>query len=187
VVAIDPPTGFIHPEIDGHISSYFEWIGSGCVDTTATAGAMHQVGGQAPGISLIEFGFDLESLFVRVDTSPWVRDLLASGLTVTLRFLSPSGFRLRIEQPVPDRVEAQLEVQDGTNWAAQDSTGIAVAAESVLEVRIPFRSLGVQTHDAVALRVALSRNGTELEHHPRHRPIEFQVPDREFGALNWTA
>ena len=136
---------------------------------------------------MIEFGFDLESLFVRVDTSPWVRDLLASGLTVTLRFHSPSGLRLRVQQPSPERVEGLLEAQDGAGWVARDCAGVVAAAASVLEVSIPFRCLGLTTHDAVALRVALSRNGIELEHHPRHRPIEFRIPDAEFGSLNWTA
>ena len=33
-----------------------------------------------------------------------------------------------------------------------------------------------------AFFVALSREGTEVEHHPRHGPIELEVPGRVFGA-----
>ena len=187
LTAVDPPTGFIHPEIDGHVSSYFEWIGAGCVDTTSAGGAMHQVGSPGPGISLIEFGFNLDSLFVRVDTTPWVAELLASGLTLTLKFVTPAGFRVHVRQARSHAVDARLEIRDGAAWVPRDCQGIQAAAAAVLEVQIPFRCLGLTTHDAVALRVALSRDAMELEHHPRHRPIEFSVPDAEFGALNWTA
>jgi hypothetical protein len=57
----------------------------------------------------------------------------------------------------------------------------------VLELRIPFRCLGLVTGEAVAFFVALNREGTEVEHHPRHRAIELEVPDQEFSLKNWTA
>jgi hypothetical protein len=30
-------------------------------------------------------------------------------------------------------------------------------------------------------------NGTEVERHPTHRPIETTVPDASFASRNWTA
>ena len=33
----------------------------------------------------------------------------------------------------------------------------------------------------------VTREGAEVEHHPRHGPIEVEVPDREFPARNWTS
>jgi hypothetical protein len=39
----------------------------------------------------------------------------------------------------------------------------------------------------VAFLVAVNREGAEVEHHPRHGPIEVEAPDREFPARNWTA
>jgi hypothetical protein len=57
----------------------------------------------------------------------------------------------------------------------------------VAEVRVPFRVLGVAARAPLAFIVGLNRGGYEVEHYPRHRPIEFDVPGREFAALNWTA
>jgi hypothetical protein len=52
---------------------------------------------------------------------------------------------------------------------------------------VPFPTLGVRIGDPVAFFVTLTRDTTELEQHPRHLPIELEVPDRRFAARNWTA
>jgi alpha-amylase/alpha-mannosidase (GH57 family) len=185
---ISPPTGLIQPEIDGEVTSYFEWLGAGCVDVTTTAGAMHQVADRPDGINLVEFGFDLEHLYLRVDGTRPMGELMETDLTLTIRFLKPSGLRVRMRRH-GGLVEARLQERssDTNDWHDAASPGLAAAATQVLEVRIPFAALGVGTPDPVALFVVLSREATELEHHPRHQPIEFDVPDARFGARNWTA
>jgi hypothetical protein len=62
-----------------------------------------------------------------------------------------------------------------------------VAVERIAELRIPFRCLEAAPPGRVAFLVAVTRAGTELEHHPRHGPIEFDVPDTRFPARSWTA
>jgi hypothetical protein len=62
-----------------------------------------------------------------------------------------------------------------------------VAVGRILELRLPFRCLDVTTDAAISFIVALNRGGTEIEHYPRHRPIEFDVPDAQFPSRNWTA
>jgi hypothetical protein len=39
----------------------------------------------------------------------------------------------------------------------------------------------------LAFFVALNRDDIEIEHHPRHRPIDVEAPDAQFGANHWTA
>jgi len=65
--------------------------------------------------------------------------------------------------------------------------GSAVAVRKVAEVKLPFRCLGLGAGAPVSMLVALNRGGAEVEHHPRNRPIEFAVPDRQFTASRWTA
>ena len=84
---IQPPTGFIQPVIDGEVTSYFEWVGAGCVEGAEAAGAMHQVSDRGPGIAVVEFGFDLENVYIRVDGPTAMREMLAAGYEVSLRFL----------------------------------------------------------------------------------------------------
>ena len=188
---ISPATGLIQPVLDGEVTSYFEWVGAGCVDVGSTAGAMHQVSDRPDRISVIEFGFDLENLYLRVEGTARMGDLFQEGLVVTLRFLKPTGMRVGVQLnggPIEARLQVRSEVDPGgTEWRNAELPGLAAAAGRMLEVRIPFEGLGVRASDPVAFFVILSAEATELEHHPRHQPIEFEVPDRRFAARNWTA
>ena len=62
-----------------------------------------------------------------------------------------------------------------------------VAAGRLLELQVPFQCLGASKDATVAFIVAINHHGAEVEHHPRHRPIEVQVPDERFPSRNWTA
>ena len=187
-VEVQRPTGFITPSIDGEVTSYFEWVGAGCVDDAAVAGAMHQVAGREPGVALVEFGFDLEHLFIRVDGSRPMREVLGPDMELTINFLKPAGLRALVTVGEDGTASARLvERGKAGTWDERDCSGIQAAVRSVAEVEVPFRCLKVRTHDAVAFLVGLHRNGTEIEQYPRHRPIELDVPDRHFAAVNWTA
>jgi hypothetical protein len=186
-VTVHPPTGFIAPVIDGEVSSYFEWLGAGCVEAASTAGAMHQVADQAAGLTLVEFGFDLENLFVRVDATRSMRELLAQDFEVSVNFLKPAGIRVvaGLRNGVPEATV--LERGQGDRLMPVACLGLTLAVGRVLEVRIPFDCLSVRTEASIAFIVALHKGPQEVEHHPRHRAIEFRVPGRQFASANWTA
>jgi alpha-amylase/alpha-mannosidase (GH57 family) len=185
-VEISRPTGFIQPVIDGEITSYFEWVGAGCVEPSATAGAMHQVSDREPGLSLIEFGFDLENLYLRIDGPRSMQAVLTGGLDLSINFLKPAGLRVsvRVDGSV---AEARLSERDASGqWMGRETPGVAIAVRQVAELRLPFGALNVKARTPVAFIVALNRGSAEVEHYPRHRPIELEVPDPGFAALNWT-
>jgi hypothetical protein len=184
---LEPPTAFIHPVIDGEVTDYFEWVGAGCADSVTAAGAMHQVAEAAAGIGLVEFGFDLEHLYLRIDGTRPMAELLAGGVSLTVRFLKPVGFRV-VAQFQRGTLEALLERRhDGGDWKPAGKSGIVAAAGRVLEMEIPFAALQVKTADPVAFFVVLTREIAELQQHPRQTPIELEVPDRRFPSRNWTA
>jgi alpha-amylase/alpha-mannosidase (GH57 family) len=187
VEEISRPTGFIQPVVDGEITSYFEWVGAGCIEAVAAAGAMHQVADREPGLSLIEYGFDLENLYLRLDAVRPMRSVLAEGVELHVNFLKPPGFKvsLRAASGTP---EVQVVERDAAGrWIPRDAPGVVASIGQVAEVRVPFRALGVPPRAPMAFIVAVNRGGFDIEHHPRHRPIELEVPDPEFAALNWTA
>ena len=54
---IQPPTGFMQPVIDGEVTSYFEWVGAGCVeDGRRRPARCTRSATAAPGIDAVEFG-----------------------------------------------------------------------------------------------------------------------------------
>ncbi|HEV8316793.1 MAG TPA: glycoside hydrolase family 57 protein [Vicinamibacterales bacterium] len=186
-VEISQPTGFLRPVIDGEVTSYFEWIGAGCVETGGAAGAMHQVSDRDLALTSIQFGFDLDNFYLRVEGSRTMASLLGRGLELSVNFLKPAGLRLamRLEG---DKPEATLVERDASGrWVALPCAGLRVAVRRIAEVQVPFKCLRLETQAPVAFIVGLYRGASEIEHHPRLQPIEFEVPDRNFPALNWTA
>jgi alpha-amylase/alpha-mannosidase (GH57 family) len=186
---ISKPTGFIRPLIDGEVTSYFEWLGAGCVKETGRipGGAMHQVAEGEPGISVIEFGFDLDHLFLRVDGNRAMTQILDAGLELRVNFLKPPGTRLVVGvEGEPGRARLIQRGAEGRPITIA-CPGVVAAVGQVAEVQVPFRCLGLSAHGPVAFMVALSRLDAELAHHPQHQPIEFEVPGPEFSTLNWTA
>jgi len=188
-VTIDPPSGFIQPVIDGEMTSYFEWLGAGSVDVDTTAGAMHQVSSDgAPGLRAIEFGFDLEHLYLRVLASRPMDVVLTGGLSLSINFLNPAGVRMLVHSTGGSDYELGIVARSAAHAAeVRGCPGSSVAIRKVAEVKLPFRCLGLGAGASVSMLVALNRGGAEVEHHPRNRPIEFAVPDREFTASHWTA
>ncbi len=180
-VAIEEPSSGLHPVLDGEVSSYFEWLGAGTFEAEVAAGAMHQVADRAPSLTRIAFGWDDTALFVRVDASCSAIELAARGLSVNVTFLSPTGYRVVADRSLADGARLLVRTPSGL-WEAQSCPGLLAAAGSILEFQIPRRALG---GDAASFVVALTRGETELEHHPRHRPVEVFFQPRGIGG-SWT-
>jgi alpha-amylase/alpha-mannosidase (GH57 family) len=186
-VEIRRPTGLIQPEIDGDVTSYFEWVGAGSFEATRVNGAMHQVSENASRIVAVEFGFSLEHLFIRVDGARPMRELLVGTLGLTLRFLKPAGLQviLRRDGNVADVLLVKRSAKG--DWDVTSCPGLTAVIGRVAEVCIPFGCLSVGPQDSAAFFVTLSAGTVEIEQQPRHEPIQFEVPDATFGMRNWTA
>jgi alpha-amylase/alpha-mannosidase (GH57 family) len=186
-IPIEPPSGFISPALDGETTSYFEWVGAGCVDASDVPGAMHQVAERQSIVAAVEFGFDLRYLYLRVDGTQSMRQQFEDGMEVRVKFLKPAGLQLVIR--LDGAAVKTILQQRGSagEWRARDCGQALAAVQEILEVRVPFECLGAEIGDTVALLVSVTRANAEVEHHPRHGPIEIEVPDASFPARNWTA
>jgi alpha-amylase/alpha-mannosidase (GH57 family) len=208
------PTALLAPTIDGEETSYFEWLGAGALEVRRTAGAMHQTGRPAFILSLIQYGFSptRDRLFVRLDTAEGaVSDLLTAGYTFSLNFFQPAGLRVTVRGSAGTsdsvgsgeadtfgsvwRVSLTRQTGDSEGWTEHDGRGAIVAAATVLEMALPITELWAaarpspeSSRDRVAFTVAVSGpDGSEVERHPAHHPIEAAMPDAEFEARHWTA
>jgi alpha-amylase/alpha-mannosidase (GH57 family) len=186
-VEIRRPTGLIRPEIDGEVTSYFEWIGAGSFDASTVVGAMHQVAENSNQIQAVAFGFSLERLFIRVDGRRPMRELLVGALGLTVRFLKPAGLQvvLRRDGKLADVLLVRRSAKG--DWDVVDCPELTSAIGRVAEIGIPFTCLGVSRQDSIAFFVTLSDGTMDLEQQPRYEPIQFEVPDESFATRNWTA
>ncbi len=178
------PSALIAPTIEGLDTSYFEWLGAGVLEPVSTAGTMHQATeGARPMLRAVHYGFDLTTLYLRIDFWQAARDVLDGGRTVVVKCLRPAGHSLLIEGAGKSS-SARLAVNSGGPLAAP---GLSVAVEDIVELALPLSLLGLQHGETLAFFVVLSDEGRgHLEQHPAFRPVELEVPGEEFDSLHWT-
>ena len=180
------PTGLLAPTLDGDETSYFEWLGAGCLDLRAVAGAMHQTDRRPALLTRVHYGFDRDRLFVRLDGAGAVADLLAEGYAVSLEFLRPEGLKFTVRHEAGAAAGAFWERRgEAPHWMPRGPGRAAVAAGQVLEVAVPIADLGTRR---LSFFVTVHEGATgEVERHPASRPIDAEAPDARFEARNWTA
>jgi len=183
------PSSWLTPTLEGEETSYFEWLGAGQLEIRETGGAMHRTERKASVLTRVQFGFDRAHLYVRLDGSRRIADLLAEGWEFSLKFLKPDGVRFSVRQK-PDHGLGLFWDRGGGSplqWVERGPGSARVAVGSVAELAIPLADLRVTVGGAVAFFVSVfDVNDVELERHPEHRPIELPVPDERFEAMNWS-
>ena len=175
------------PTLDGETTSYFEWLGAGTLEVRGAGGAMHQAEQRPPILKLVRFGFGDDRLYVRLDATRRLVDLLAEGYVFTLTFLEPAGVHFTVAQ-TSGRLIGQLTREASQNALAAASPGAPqLAAGTRIEIGILLAPLGLSAGDRVAFSVGVSREpGVDVERHPTDGLIEVTVPGLGFEAGFWT-
>ena len=139
------------------------------------------------GLTLVEFGFNLEHLFVRIDGTRSMTEVLAQGLEVSLNFLKPAGRAGHGPARTTRGCRRRSILERGGNGRSAAAGVLPGAGRGRRagpggpdSVRLPAAE---RPGAAVAFIVALHRGAQEIEHHPRHRADRIhRVPDRQFAS-----
>ena len=165
----EPPVGPIRPVIDGEVSSYFEWMGSGLYRPDERQGAMH---GRKIHLREVRYGSDLESLFVRLDFHQSQPGAMA-GKEVRCTLDMPAAgkgheaeFRLQLTRD-------GLEVVGLDGPAAKLPGALQAAYHRVLELALPLAALGAGPSTPVRLQFSLWEDGLPLDAAPAQGWIQF--------------
>ncbi len=186
-VAESTPTALVTPTLDGEETSYFEWLNAGILEVREAGGTMHQTDQHPPVLRLVRFAFGRNCLYVRLDATRRLIDLLTEGYGFSLTFLDPAGVRFSVVR-TSGQLVGQLSRQESRRLATPASSDEPrIAAGTLLEIAIPTDLLGVGPGDHVAFFVGVSRDpGGDVERHPTDRLIEVTVPGPGFEAGLWT-
>jgi alpha-amylase/alpha-mannosidase (GH57 family) len=173
------PVRLINPTIDGVVTSFFEWRGAGSIDPAPPLGAMWK---SSDLFGQIAFGFNLEALFVRLDLQ---KPAVYSGFCVEIHIAS-GAIRHKAVFPlvldVLERVTLWTATADGYQQKGQYDS---IAFRKIMELAIPFKDLDFDAGQEVKFSIAVTQEGLEIERYPRHHPVTFRVPDRNFEAEMW--
>ena len=173
------PTRLLDVKIDGR-QTYFEWLDAGHYQPRGDRGTMSSA---SPARTAgLYFGFDLARLYLRLDAQGGpVREQWADLDSLRITFREPEGFELVVARPALREPTIQLFQRD----VPVSGAPLAAAADAILEMAIPWRSLAVAPNDPVHWIVELIRAGETIERLPTDGAIETIVPSPNFELMLW--
>ena len=174
-----PPTGLIHPRIDGVVTNYFEWLGAGLYLPDPRSGSMH---GATRVWDALYYGFSPEALFLRLDLSE--------------AFLKDHPeFKVRVN--VVDHSHARIHALIGPTgltglnlWKDEEpllvpqASGdrLQVAFQRIFELRLDYSLLGYEPHQLIRLQVSIWANSLPLQAIPQEGWLSLRPTD---DLISW--
>jgi hypothetical protein len=161
------PSGFIHPVIDGQVTSYFEWLGAGVYRTDARTGAMH---GRQFLVREIQYGTDGATVFLRLDFDSRP-EKIAGGIELRLQFL---------HQAAAEGAQVLVQVEDGVTRATPPE--VKVALRDLLEIAVPLRSIRAEPGMPLRFQISLWQGGLPLGMLPQEGALQLSTCE----PVEWT-
>jgi alpha-amylase/alpha-mannosidase (GH57 family) len=156
------PTGRIRPNIDGKVTSYFEWLGAGLYRLDGRSGSMH---GKRSPVREVQYGMHGERLFLRIDFQESKEETL-SGVEIRLKIQGPageSGGSLGAFTPT------------GSFATSPAFPGAECAFQNILEASVPLS--GVKPGEPVRFQFSLWRDGLPMDAVPQQGWLEAMDAD----------
>ncbi|HXG11368.1 MAG TPA: glycoside hydrolase family 57 protein [Gemmataceae bacterium] len=172
------PRGFLNVKIDGQLT-FFEWISAGRYTCQNERGTMAMVT-RGP-IKEVHFGFDVQTLFVRVDFDGPAREALADFDALRLVFVEPPGYEVVVERPGSPKPAAKL-LHHGKPVPA---AGVEVGVGRIVELAVPFALLGVKVDQPIQFAVDLLEGRQSVDRAPREGVIGLFCPSPDFEQIMW--
>jgi alpha-amylase/alpha-mannosidase (GH57 family) len=179
VSAVDtPPSGPIHPVIDGEVTSYFEWLGAGLYRVAERSGAMH---GKKFLVREVYYGSDGQNLYLRVDFHRGSEQTI-SEMEARLNFAAgdpaqSSQVTVRFDYGRASVTELKLAAAPEAATAA-----LEFAFKNVLEARLSLAALGASGSAPVRFQFSLWQGGLPMDAVPQQGWIEMPGADRDWAG-----
>ena len=174
-----PPTGLIQPQIDGVITSYFEWLGAGLYLPDPRSGTMH---GAARVWEALYYGFSPEAIFLRLDLA---EAFPKEHPEFEIRVNAVDKSRVRIHASISPTGLAGLNVwkNDQPLPAPLPSGGqLQAAFHRIFELRLDYPLLGYERHQQIRLQVSIWANALPLQIIPQEGWLTLTLSDE---LISW--
>ncbi|SMO48782.1 Alpha-amylase/alpha-mannosidase, GH57 family [Balnearium lithotrophicum] len=160
-----PPKGYLHVELDGEVSNYFEWLNAGEIDLLE----LSTMDSSSFVMRKAYYGCDEEkNLFIRVDGN-WER-------------VKGGNLKLTVEFSGEGKEEVEFNLSENPSKGKNCSEARAVLGKLV-EILIPNKCLPEAVNGKLKLILKLYMNGKLLETAPQFTPAVLDV-GKDFN-LDW--
>jgi alpha-amylase/alpha-mannosidase (GH57 family) len=156
-VQILPPTSQITPEIDGRVTSYFEWLGAGKILASQDFTTMH---GSMRLVEEILYGFDDQFVYLRIALFEKLSDLSEKDLEFRIR-LNRLRLCLGIDTHHLDQVKL---LQPDAGSGIELSPGeYQIRAFDFLEIKIARERITPNRDEQIRLKVIALKNQMQID------------------------
>lgn len=176
-VVVRQPRNFIRPKLDGEITHYYEWQGSGVHEARASGDTMHAVSGP---VEILRYGFDLKHFYLCVDTHPEAEELFRQNHRFSVEIHGEKSYRVNFDQP--DSYE--LFEWNSEGWQSVGHSD-QLACGRVIELAIPWEKMGLRAQEIFRFVFIVYHDEVVVQSCPRSGGVSVEVPDADFEAKMW--
>ena len=169
ITHIIQPDDLIHPIIDGRLTHFYEWAGAGSFDCIEAGSTMHRAD---QIIKKIHFGYDHESLYIRLDfiNKKSLKSNKDPMLQVILFAPEPVHFDISL-----GLAEKEISINESI---------YRVAFNEILELAIKRSFIRDSGFGDVGMNLSIFDGEALLEKWPEDEPLKFKVYEAN-GELFW--
>ena len=156
---LSAPESLITPILDGQITHYYEWSGSGHFQCGLASLAMHRT---EHFISNIYFAFDYDRFYIRLDFEKRFHLVVAENNRLVVDFGSSGRYDF-----------------DFKNGPKDDNPGVESVFERVFEAGFDRKILTSTGYGEISMTIALYSKDKLIEKWPADNPIRIDLPERD--------
>jgi alpha-amylase/alpha-mannosidase (GH57 family) len=186
---IPSPRSYIHPKVDGLVTSYFEWSSATKHVPNPEFGAMHRAGHIL--LSCFYYGFNEREIYFRFDLDPVATE---NSSSIDLEIVFP--LKNRLIHLSLDLKNPSLKTRFREIGESSDETGgsqgisgerILSSFQKVLEISIPFESLSCNSDDRLDFFLTIQPQGHTGERWPLYGTFSAELPGADYIERMWEA
>ncbi len=179
-VNIEAPLDVIHPEIDGKITTFYEWSGSGHLKASSLEGLIAR---DKPGIiSDIYFSADSEKLYLRLDLD---REQIESEDILIIRFFKPSEMNIALELKENPQATYRLYRPEEEKTHVHIETLAEAAVGEIVELAVPVEVLEAEQRDTISMACFITRGKIQIDRCPLFGTLSVTIPDERLLGSLW--
>ena len=188
---IPAPRSYIQPQIDGLVTSYFEWNSARKIVPSPGFGTMHRAGHLI--LSCFYYGFSVDEIFFRFDLDKVAVENVHK-IELEILFQEKSVKFNSILDPINGRLTSsfvKMRESEGEMLSLQDtlkdSGNVRAAFGKVLELAIPFESLDCGQDERLEFFVTIRIAESFGERWPIYGTFSAELPGKDFLGRMWHA
>ena len=182
---LEKPRTYIHPNINGKLTTYYEWSAATRYFPRPEFGTMHRAVSSV--LECLHFGFDESNLFLRLDFHLSIFEP-PDPLEVEILFPGKNRKISTVLYPADPSLRVSIgnigEILRSDPLITKPDT-LRASFRKVLELGIPFRELGCEGEERIEFFMTIVRTGTVGERWPMYGTFLAELPGRNYEEEMW--